>query len=99
MSPSAKSRWERWRGKWVSFWPFPEEYDAGGYRSCTVYLGQVVGIHETGISEMGKIPYALLTIRGRTGREMQIDSLRNNCHVHPNYEEALKRQNKDYETE
>lgn len=98
MKSSDQLRWKNWQGAVVSFWPKPEQYDAGGYKSCTVFIGQVIGIIPQEPSKIGGIPNADMIVRGFIShREIRINSLTHNVRKHRSYEEAIKRQEGIYE--
>ena len=76
---------------WVSFWPFPEEYEQGGYRNCQIYIGQVVHVEPRENAQPGNIPRAWITVRGITKREARVCSLESHLIKHSSYEEAFNR--------
>jgi len=92
-----KDPWQRWQGAWVSFWPKPEQYNTGGYRSCLVFIGQVLLVTPRPDSEVGRIPNADLVVQGISKRRMTINSLTHNARRHDDYEGAVKRSKGQYE--
>jgi len=90
-------RWKRYQGQWVSFWPKPEQYDAGGYQSCLVFIGKVLLITPRPDSEIGRIPNADMTVEGLTKRVLNVNSLTHNVRLHRTYEEADNRRKCIYE--
>lgn len=88
----SSSIFEKYQAQWVSFWPKPEQYRAPDYgQACEIYVGQVVGVHPLPNSERGNIPQADLTIRGRTKRELRVNSLDNHVRLHRTFTEAEER--------
>ena len=84
--------WQKTLRSWVSFWPFPQEYKDKGYKGSQIYVGQVVQVEPIKTKKL-ECPRAKLTVRGVTGKEMEIDTIDSHVFAHPSYEDALKRKN------